>query len=138
MIKDERISRTKRQIAANGFGIWYFLLLVSLLYRQFYLHQSPQEYWDIALIFFGGTLYVTLASYAKGAVQETAIYQYGKWSVPVILITILLINYFQGNINSILDFITILLSALAGLLLLAFIFYFLYRKWEQQNELIDS
>jgi hypothetical protein len=78
MINDERITRTKNQIAATGFYIWLILILSALLYRKFYLHQSPQVYWDIALIFFIGTLYVALASYAKGAVQETAIYHYGR------------------------------------------------------------
>jgi hypothetical protein len=46
------------------------------------------EYWDIALIFFIGTLYVTIAGFARGAVYENAVIRFGKWSVPIILITI--------------------------------------------------
>ena len=135
MVRDERILESKNRIAANCFSFWYFSILVSLLYRQFYLKQPPQEYWDIAFIFFTGTLYVSLASYSKGAVPETAIYQYGKWTIPVIVITILLLNYFQGNITSVFDFLGILLSALAGVLLMGFVFQYLFNRWKKQNEL---
>lgn len=137
MNSDERITRTKNQIAATGFNIWLILILLSLFYRQFYLGQSPREYWDIALILFIGTLYVALATYAKGAVQETAIYHYGKWVIPVILASILLVNFFLGNISSVLDFLAILVSALVSLLILWFIFYTLYSRWEKRNEISD-
>jgi hypothetical protein len=137
MVRDERILDTRNRIAAKCFNFWYFSILISLLYRQFYLKQSPQEYWDIALLFFTGTIYVSLASYSKGAVPETAIYQYGKWTVPVILITILLFNYFQGNLKSIFDFLGVLLSALAGTLLFGLLFHFLFSRWKKQNELND-
>lgn len=49
MIRDERINQVKNRVAARGFGIWYILLLIALLYRQFYLRQPLNEYWDIAL-----------------------------------------------------------------------------------------
>jgi hypothetical protein len=135
MITDERITRTKNQIAATGFYLWLVLLILSLLYRQFYLQQSPLEYWDIALIFFIGTLYVALATYARGAIQETAIVHYGKWVIPIILASILLVNFFQGNISSLLDFMVISASALVTLLVIWVIFYLLYSRWEKRNQI---
>lgn len=93
MIRDERIGKAKNQIAASGYGIWYILLLISLLYRQFILDQPVTEYWDIALIFFIGTFYVAVASFAKGAVYESTITRFGKRAIPIIVITIVLVNY---------------------------------------------
>ncbi len=135
MIRDERISRVKDRIATRGFGIWYVLLLVALLYRQFYLGQPLNEYWDIALIFFIGTFYVAIASFAQGAVHETAIIRLGKRIIPVILITVVAVAYFQGRINSVADLVGTMLSALISLSLLGLLFFYLYRKWEKQNEL---
>ncbi|MEJ2263043.1 MAG: hypothetical protein P8X95_06330 [Anaerolineales bacterium] len=137
MIKDERISSVKNRVAARGFGIWYILLLIALLYRQFYLGQSVSKYWDLALIFFVGTAYVTIASFAKGAIYETNMIKIGKWTIPFILITIVAVMYFQGQITSIAELVTALLSALVGLSLLGVVLYYLYRRWEKQNELAN-
>lgn len=137
MIRDERITQVKNRIATRGFGIWYVLLLITLLYRQFYLGQPLNEYWDIALIFFIGTSYVTIATYAQGAVHEDSIIRYGKWTVPVILITIMAVMYFQGRIDSVVDFLAALLPAFISLSLLGLLFYYLYRRWEKQNKLDD-
>lgn len=137
MIRDERISQTKSRIASRAFGIWYILLLAALLYRQFYLRQAPKEYWDIALIFFIGTFYVSIAGFAQGAVYEHSLTRYWKWSAPVILITIIALNYFQGKINSIANFLEILISALIGLAFIGLVFYLLYRRWEKSIDLED-
>jgi hypothetical protein len=131
MVRDERIRETKNRIASRGFGIWYLLLLATLLYRQFYLGQAPREYWDIAVIFFIGTLYVAIAGYAKGAVYENTIARYWKWTVPVILITILALNYFQGKLDTIAALLETAISALIGVAFVGLVFYFLYRRWEK-------
>ena len=115
MIRDERISGAKRRIAARGFGIWYILILIALLYRQFYLGQPAREYLDIALIFFIGTLYVGIASFAQGAVHENTLIRFAKRTVPIIVITIVAVNYFQGRINTVVDLVEVALSALVGL-----------------------
>jgi uncharacterized membrane protein YccC len=135
MINDERIRETKNRIASRGFGIWYLLLLAALLYRQFYLGQSPQEYWDFALIFFIGTLYVGIAGFAKGAVYENSFARYWKWTVPVIVLTILALNFFQGKISTITDLLATLISALIGVAFIGLVFYILYRRWEKKIEL---
>ena len=137
MLRDERISQARRRIAAGGFGIWYILLLGMLYYRQFYLGQPWNEYWDIALAFFIGTLYVTIASFAQGAVYETSIIKQGKWTVPSIVITIVVVIYFQGGINTVVDLLTVVTSALLSLSLLGLLVYYLYRRWEKKNDLAD-
>jgi len=137
MLRDERISQDRRRIMAGGFGIWYILLLGMLYYRQFYLGQPWNEYWDIALTFFIGTLYVTMASFAQGAVYETSIIRFGKWTVPSILITIVVVMYFQGGINTVVDLLMAVTSALLSLSMLGLLAYYLYRRWEKKNDLAD-
>ena len=128
---DERILSDKRRITSQAFGIWYILMLSSLLYRQFYLRQSVEQYWDIAVSFFVGALYVSISIHAKGAIVENAITRYLKLSTPVILITIVAVSYFIGNIASIVDLIATMISAAIGIAGVAILFYFLYRRWEQ-------
>ena len=137
MLRDERISQSRRRIAAGGFGIWYILLLGILIYRQFYLGQPWNEYWDIALAFFIGTSYVTIASFAQGAVYETSIIRYVKWTVPSILITIVVVMYFQGLVNTVVELLTVVTSALLGLSMVGLLSYYLYRRWEKKNDLAD-
>jgi hypothetical protein len=137
MIRDERISRVKNRIAARGFGIWYVLLLIALLYIQFYLRQPVSEYWDIALIFFIGTFYVAIASHAQGAVHDASVIRFFKWTVPVILITIVAVMYLQGRISSVVELLEAVLSAFVSLSLVSLAFYYLYRRWEKRIELDD-
>ena len=137
MIRDERISQARRRIMAGGFGIWYILLLGMLYYRQFYLGQSWNEYWDIALTFFIGTLYVTMASFAQGAVYETSMIRQAKWIIPSIVISIVVVMYFQGGINTVVELLTAVASALLSLSLLGLLAYYLYRRWEKKNDLAE-
>jgi hypothetical protein len=135
MIDDERIIQSRNRIAAGGFTIWYLLLLGMLIYRQFYLGQTWDEYWDIALTFFIGTLYVVIASFAKGAVCETSIVRSVKWTVPIILISIVAVLFFQGRINTFVDLMMVLTSAFLSLSILGVFSYYLYRRWEKRNDL---
>jgi hypothetical protein len=137
MLRDERIGQARRRIMAGGFGIWYILLLGMLYYRQFYLGQPWNEYWDIALTFFIGTLYVTMASFAQGAVHETSMIRQVKWMIPMIVITIVVVMYFQGGISTVVDLLTVVTSALLGLSMVGLPAYYLYRRWEKKNDLAD-
>ena len=137
MLRDERISQARRRIAAGGFAIWYYLLLGMLIYRQFYLGQPWNEYWDIALTFFIGTLYVTVASFAQGAVYETSVIRQVRWMVPSILITIVVVIYFKGGINTVVDLLMVVTSALLSLSVLGLLFYYLYQRWEKKSDLTD-
>ena len=137
MVRDERIIQARRRIAASGFHIWYILLLANLLYRQFYLGQPWNEYWDIALIFFIGAPYVTIASFAQGAVYETSIIRHGKRIAPSVLITIVVLMYFQGRINTVVELLTVVTEALLGLSMFGLLCYYLYRRWEKKSDLAD-
>jgi hypothetical protein len=135
--KDERISQARRHIATTGFGIWYVLLLGMLLYRQFVLRQPWHEYWDIALAFFIGTAYVTIASFARGAVYETQAVRFGKWMFPGILVTIVVVLYLKGGISTAVDLLAAILSASISISVLALLLYYLYRRWEKRHNLVD-
>jgi hypothetical protein len=135
MMNDERIRQTRSRIASRAFGIWYMLLLAALLVRQFYLGQEPWEYWDMALIFFLGSFYVSIAGFARGAVQENYLTRYWKWSVPAILLTILGLKFFQGKINTLTDVLVTLLAASLGVAVVGTVFFLLYRRWESKIDL---
>jgi hypothetical protein len=137
MLRDERISQARRRIMATGFGIWWILLLGMLYYRQFYLGQPWNEYWDIVLTFFIGNLYVTIASFAQGAVYETSIIRQAKWIIPSVLISIVVVLYIRGGINTIVELLTAVTSALLGLSMLGLPAYYLYRRWEKKSGLAD-
>ena len=103
MIKDERIRATIHRSAARGFAIWYVLLFIALLYRNFHLHQPVKEHWDITVVFFVGTIYVFLSFINKGVYAG----HFNKKMIRIVLgavTAILAVNYFQGNYHSIADF----------------------------------
>jgi hypothetical protein len=131
MKTDERIRQTKNRVASQGFGIWYLLLLAALLYRQFYLKQPIQQYWDLAAIFFVGAGYVSISIFAKGALPESYIPRAFKWTPPVIIITIVAVNYLLGNIRTIPQLIVTIIFAAVGVSLVMIIFYYLYERWER-------
>ena len=137
MVRDERISQARRHVTATGYGIWYILLLAMLIYRQVFLGQPLSEYWDIALTFFVGTLYVTIACFAQGAVYETQVIRYGKWMFPSILITIEIVLYLRGGIKTVIDLLAVIISASVTLSLLGLLLFFLYRHWEKKHHLAD-
>lgn len=133
MMRDERIKRTQNRIAVRGFGLWYILLLAALLYRQFYLGQPASEYWDLALIFFIGTLYVVIAGFSQGAIYETSVVRSAKWAAPVILFSIVAAILYQGTIQSLVDLVGVVLSASVGLLAFGLVCYYLYQRWLRKN-----
>ena len=132
MIKDERIQLSKRHIASQGYFIWYFLMLASLLYRQLYLKQPIEQYWDIAVIFLIGAIFVSISTFYRGAVHENAITILYKWMVPSIIIGVVAVNYILGNIASIKQLIVTIISTVIGLSLVMLVFYILYKRWESK------
>ena len=130
MIKDERIKSSLRQIGSKGFWIWYFLLLASLLYRQFYLKQSIEQYWDLAATFFIGVIFVSISIFAHGSVHERVTTRIFPWMAISIIISVVAVNYFLGNIVSIKQLMVTIISAAIGISLVMVGFYFLYKKWE--------
>jgi hypothetical protein len=133
MKNDERIQLSLRQIGSQGFVIWYFLMLFSLLYRQFYLQQSIEQYWDFAAIFFIGAIYVSTSIFAQSAVRESAITRTFKFMAPTIIIVVVAVNYALGNVRSVTELISVILSASIGLSLVMAIFYILYKRWGRKT-----
>ena len=132
MIKDERIQSSMRHIASQCFVIWFFLMLASLLYRQFYLKQPIEQYWDLAAIFFIGTMFVSISIFNRGAVHENAITRLYKWMVPFIIIGVVASNYILGNIASIKQLIVTIISTVIGISIVMVVFYILYKRWESK------
>lgn len=136
MIADERIKAVSNRTAAGGFFIMYSLLLIDLLYRQFYLKQLPGDYWDILMIWFASSLYVGIAGYSSG-MMSGSIGQLFKIIIPVVIVVVLVTNYW-GRITSVHDLAEMMLSliVMVPVLFLVFLFYYyLNRRWEKKNEL---
>ncbi len=63
---DERIIQEAGKQNSLGFTILYFGLLFDILCRQFLFHQSISSYWDLALLFFGTSLYLAVKRVSSG------------------------------------------------------------------------
>jgi hypothetical protein len=55
--------------------------------------------------------------------------------VPVIVITIVVLNLLQGRLTSLAGVLATLVSAALGASAMGLIFYFLYRRWERKEGL---
>ena len=137
MVSDERIRLSIREITSQVFGIWYVLMIASLLYRQFYLGQPLRQYWDIVVIFFIGTSYATISMFARGAVYKNRLTKCAKWSVPTLLATNVAVAYFRGYIKTIGDLIVSIIGGAIGIALLGILLFFLYRRWERNIDLSE-
>ncbi len=137
MIVDERIKAVRNRTAAGGFFITYCLLLIDLLYRQFYLKQAPGDYWDILMIWFASSLYVGITAYSSGMMSGQASRQF-KIIIPVVIVSVLATSYFQGRYTSMHDLpeIILMIVVMVPVLYSVFLFYnYLNRRWEKKNEL---
>ena len=111
MITDERIVRSRNDIAAQGFKICIVLLFVTMMYRQLYLGQHPREFWDMIVVFFVGGAYFNLANIVRGNVRDqhgTSFPRLWERLVRILLIvslTILALNLWQGRIASATDLV---------------------------------
>ncbi|MBT7914087.1 hypothetical protein HN588_09280 [Candidatus Bathyarchaeota archaeon] len=137
MITDERIQATYHQWSARGFLVWYWLLLIDLLYRQFYLHQPVREYWDLGAIFFIGTGFVFLALLSKGGYSGN-LGRHFKIITPTVVVTILVVNVLMGKVNTIGDSAKTILGAALGMALILPVSFYLNRRWEKRQGLRDD
>ena len=104
----------------------------SLLYRQFYLKQPIEQYWDLAAIFFIGIMFVSISMFNRGAVDKDAITRLYKVLVPFIIIGVVALNYILGNIASIKQLIVSIIFTAIGVSLVMVVFYILYKRWESK------
>jgi len=132
MIKDERIQSSMRHIGFQVFVIWWILINASLLYRQFYLKQPIEQYWDIAAIFIIGIMFASISMFSRGAVHKNAITTLFKWLVPFIIIGLVYLNFILGNITSIKELIGTIIGAAIGVSLSVVVLYLLYKRWESK------
>ncbi|MBN1294210.1 MAG: hypothetical protein JXB48_20410 [Candidatus Latescibacteria bacterium] len=137
MIIDERIKSVRNRTAAGGFFIMSSLLLIDLLYRQFYLKQTPGNYWDILLIWFASVLYVGITAYSSGMMSGKISRQF-KVIIPTVIVAQFATLYFRGRITSMHDLSEFILSLVVMIPVLFSVFlfyYYLNRRWEKKNEL---
>ena len=137
MIIDERIKTVRNRAAAGGFFITYCLLLIALLYRQFYLKQSPGDYWDIIVILLASSLYVGITMYSSGMMSGQVSRQF-KILIPVIIVTLFVMSFIRGDITTLHELVKIIVDLVVTVpvLLSMFLFYnYLNRRWEKKNEL---
>ncbi len=137
MITDERIEAVRNRAVAGGFSITYSLLLMDLLYRQFYLKQVWSDYWDIFIVWIVSSLYAGITMYSSGMMSGQVGRQF-KIMIPVIIVTIFMISFIRGDITSLAElteFIAGLVVAIPVLILMFFFYYYLNRRWEKKNEL---
>ena len=126
-----------QRYAARGFYLWYIFLLGDLLYRQFYLHQSVFEYWDIFVIFFAGCIYVSVAYLIRGAYTDDFKRRFILTFIPVFSIVMLTLYYFRGDINSPGDLMIHVLILVIFFSFFLPVLYYLNRRWEKKCELED-
>ena len=137
MIVDERIKAVRNRATAGGFFITYCLLLVDLLYRQFYLKQAPGDYWDIFIIWIVRSLYVGITMYSSGMMSGQVGRQF-KVLIPVIIVTLFAISFIRGDITSVNELAGIIVGLVitVPVLFSLYLFYnYLNRRWEKKNEL---
>lgn len=66
MIKDERVISAKRKIQSDGFGIVWFLLLISVLVQQFVFKSPVSQYVVEMVIWLAMSVYILILNIAKG------------------------------------------------------------------------
>ena len=140
MKKDERIQTTVNRFAARGFVIWYVLMLISLDYRLLILKQHPREIWDIAAIFFIGTLYVFIAS-AKNGVIDPGFFKWRSLTIGFAIAAIIgffMFQYIAGRTPSVVEVGAFMIGFLPGMGLVIGIAYFLNRRWKRKEGIEDE
>ena len=141
MVTDERIIRSRNDIAAQGFWICIYALGAALLYRQLYLGQHPREYWDLALALFVSAGYVNLVCHARGATraqgERGSSFPRVWWRIGRIILIMVLFNLLRGRIGSSSELWDVLLSGALVVPPAALLFYLLDGKWKTRSGLTE-
>jgi hypothetical protein len=138
IMNDERIETTRNRIAARGFFIMYFLLLISLNYRMWILKQDPREYWDFIAIFFVVCFYGSIAFANKGVFDHN----FKRLWLGVFIGTFIGISiiffFIRGQIHSFVEVGVFLINFLLGLGLVIAVAYLLNRRWKRKEGIEDE
>jgi len=97
-VQDERIIQEYRNQNNSAFGILYLGVLLDLLYRQFILLDPISRYWDLALLFFGVSIYLATKRVNSGLLATKPNIKLILPTSVVATVVILITNYyFLGN-----------------------------------------
>lgn len=132
--RDERIMQGRNRIGALAYFIVYWLLIIDILVRQFYLKQHISEYVDIFIIFLASALFVNLGVMAKGFITDRR-RKILTLNIPVAVVVILSAGIIMGNINSIQEAASSLIAAVVGASVVYGLYYLLYSRWKKRNDL---
>jgi hypothetical protein len=135
---DERIVQQRNAIAAKGFVFLSWGILLITLYRQFVRHQAVSEYGDYFLLFVAVSAYVVLSNFGHGSMGRADMGRILKLQVPVIVITIVVVSYFRGLLDSPLSALVVGFWAAVGALVCVPVCYGLYARWVRRNNLEDQ
>lgn len=105
-IQDERIIQEARKQNSLGFTILYFGVLLDLLYRQFILQEPLSRYWDLALLFFGVSIYLATKRVNSGLLATKPNLKRIIPSSIIAAFVILIINYWWLGNTSPVELIT--------------------------------
>src|SRR5690606_2231434 len=93
-VTDERIIQESRKHNSFGFILLYFGLLLILIYRQFGLQQSISEYWDLAVLFFFVSAFLSIKRVLSGNFTSNIHHTMNIISAMIAAIIFSIINYF--------------------------------------------
>jgi len=128
---DERVIATRQHWGTCGMVILTIALAIDLIVRILILKQEPRQWLDIAAIWMGTAVFVSIGMAASG-VQLYG----GKWSKhwPVIL-TIVAVNAvvltLMGGGHGLADLIGVIAGAAGGVFVMLIIFRGIYGVWER-------
>jgi len=136
-MNDERIQTTVNRIAARVFAIWFLLMSMSLIYRTLILKQHIRDFWDIAAIFWIGTLYGFIARANKGVFDHGFKMTWLSIGIGVFIVNFTLF-FIMGRMHSVLDVGELLIGFLLGMGLVVGIAHFLNRRWKRKEGIEDE
>jgi VanZ family protein len=131
-MKDERIETTVNRVAARGFIILYFLMILSLDYRVLILKQPLRDYWDFVAIWLIATLFGFVALASKGGFDYGFKGYWLKISVMV-LIVVPTTLFLTGRIHSVAEVAAMLIGGVPAMGLVVGTAYFLNRRWKRKE-----
>jgi len=136
-MKDERIETTRNRVAARGFIILYFLMMIVLDYRVLILKQPLRDYWDFFAIWVIATVSGFIAFASKGLFD----YGFNKFFLMIsviVLITVPATLFITGQIHSVAQVGVMLIGAVPAMGLVVAIAYFLNRRWKRKEGIEDE
>jgi len=134
MKTDERLTSVINRSASKGFYLWYVLIMAILLYRQFWLKQNIEEFIDIGIIFFIGTLYVFISYLNQGVLANNT----GKRILRIVLSAaggIIIVNILTGQLNSFWEYVGLVIGIIFFLAVFIPVTFYLNSKWKKKNEI---